>query len=293
VLAGNALPSDAPKLFRWSSSNSAVASVDEGKVSPVSPGSAWIYLVSQIDSLKKDSVEVTVEARPAIIDTVAPKPPVISGAPPTGNPPQWKWTSGGGGSGDYRHKLGEVGDLTTGATTTRDTVYTLAMAVSGTTYTLHVQERDSAGNWSTTSRLAIKDDLTKPTVTISSPLASGIHYTTAATVALTGSTGGPNAIAKVAYTVDGGAPVNATLGAEGTWSVASVALAAEKAYAIVVTATDGLGNSGEAALSVVRDITSPSAPASLSSPTTPTNVNKASWTWAAGTDGEGGSGLKG
>jgi hypothetical protein len=228
------------------------------------------------------------------IDITAPNAPKLSGATPTGVQPAWTWTSGGaGGSGDYRYKLGGDGNPAAGGVETRALTYTLAAAVSGTAYTLHIQERDEAGNWSSVSSLAVKYDLTKPTVTITAPQASGTYITTAAGVTLACGAAGPNAIAKVEYSVDGGAPAPAAQGGGGSWSTGTVALTDGKTAIVTLKATDALGNTGEASLSLLRDNTAPSAPASLSAPTSPTNAAKASWTWAAGSDGANGSGLGG
>lgn len=230
------------------------------------------------------------------IDLVAPAAPKISGASPTNALPKWTWTTGGGGgAGIYRSRLVD-GNFPVGAPEAKDSVFILDAAASGTTYTLFVEEKDAAGNWSAAASLPIKYDLTKPSVTITSPLASGTYITTAATVAMAGTSAGPNAISKVTYSVDGGTSANATLGAGGAWSIPSIPIAEGKPVLITITATDALGNPGEAALSIHRDNTIPSPPISLSNPASPTNVATASWTWAPATaspDGPNGTGLNG
>lgn len=227
------------------------------------------------------------------IDITAPIAPKIMGASPTNLLPRWTWSTGGGaGSGDFRFRLVDA-NFPMGAPETRDTAYTLPSAATGTTYTLFVQERDTAGNWSPAASLPIAYDLTKPVVTISAPIASGTYYDTLPTVSLAGTSGGPNAISKISYAVDGGTAVDAVLGAGGAWSIPSLAVADGKTTSVTVSATDVVGNTGSATLSILRDNGWPTAPASLSLGTTPTNIATGSWTWSAGTDGVIGSGLNG
>ncbi|MEO6096238.1 MAG: Ig-like domain-containing protein [Fibrobacteria bacterium] len=382
ILTAKVLPSDAPKLFLWRSTNPSVAIVDTGAVYAISPGKASIIVVSQADSLKKDTVEVTVKrdapritlgpdtsltagqsltflpvvapqeygtvvsfkydlngdlawddssatikavsftyetpkeyvvrfyvrdtegnetiaslkvkvtGKPAAADTVPPAVPKLSGASPTGNPPKWNWSSGGGGSGDFRFKLGTDGNLGTGATATRDTSYVLATAVSGTTYTLQIQEKDSSGNWSQIATLGIKYDLSKPTVAFTAPQASGTHYASATPIRLAGTASGPLPITKVAYQVGTGAATAATF-ATGAWSVAALALQEGSLMAVTVTAEDQAGNKGEAVLNLLLDTTPPTAPTLSTVPAAVIAAAKATFGWTAGSDGASGSGLSG
>jgi len=135
--------------------------------------------------------------------------------------------------------------------------------------------------------------LTKPTVTIAVPQASGTFITSADTVSVKGACSGPNGIVKIEYTVDGGTSVPVTLGANGSWTLASLTVPNAKTTLIKILVTDNLGNTGDASISILRDSDSPSPPVSLSSPASPTNIATASWTWAAGSDGAAGSGLNG
>ncbi|MEO7426186.1 MAG: Ig-like domain-containing protein, partial [Fibrobacteria bacterium] len=120
------------------------------------------------------------------IDTTAPSAPKIYGASPTSALPRWSWSSGGsGGAGVYRSRLVDA-VFPANAPESPDMAYALTAAVTGTTYTLFVEERDSAGNWSAAASLPIKYDLTKPTVTITLPQASGTFITSADTVTVSG-----------------------------------------------------------------------------------------------------------
>jgi hypothetical protein len=227
------------------------------------------------------------------IDTAGPSAPNVVGTSPTSSLPRWTWSSGGGGgAGVFRHRLGEA-DFPADAPESRDTVFALASAANGTTYTLFVQERDAAGNWSPAASHGIKYDLTRPTVAISLPQASGTFITREETVRISGTCTGPNGIAAVEYTLDGGAAVALTLGTGGSWTLSSLAIPNGRTSVIKVIATDNLGNQGEAQLSVLRDSDPPSPPASLSDLASPTNVATASWTWSPGNDGAAGSGLSG
>ncbi|MBI5148023.1 MAG: hypothetical protein HZA37_02625 [Parcubacteria group bacterium] len=100
------------------------------------------------------------------VDTTAPTAPNITGTTPTNDTtPTWSWTSGGGGNGTYRYKL-DNSTLTTGATETTSLSYTPTSALSSGNHTLYVQERDSAGNWSSSGSKTITIDTTPPKVTL-------------------------------------------------------------------------------------------------------------------------------
>jgi hypothetical protein len=158
---------------------------------------------------------------------------------------------------------------------------------------LYVEERDAAGNWSAPASLAIKYDLTKPTVAITAPQASGIFITASDTVTVAGTASGPNGIAKIEYTLDGGTASPVTPGTNGSWSLASLTVPNAKTTTVKVTVTDKLGNTGEAQVQILRDSDAPLAPTALVKPTSPTNVAQSSWSWSAGSDGAAGSGLNG
>ena len=90
------------------------------------------------------------------IDVTSPAAPIVTGITPTDDTtPTWTWTSGGGGgNGTYRYKLDDS-DLSTGATETTLASFTPASPLAGDTYILYVQERDDAGNWSTSGSFTI------------------------------------------------------------------------------------------------------------------------------------------
>lgn len=84
-----------------------------------------------------------------VVDQTPPASPSVTGPVYTSaTTPTWTWQSGGnGGNGTYRYKL-DNSDLTSGATVTSGTNYTSGVLSDGN-HILYVQERDNAGNWST------------------------------------------------------------------------------------------------------------------------------------------------
>jgi hypothetical protein len=79
------------------------------------------------------------------VDLTPPNPPAVSGPALTNNPrPTWTWTPGGGGNGTYRYELEGLGAWVE----TTETAFTPGVDLADGTYTLLVQERDEAGNWS-------------------------------------------------------------------------------------------------------------------------------------------------
>ncbi|MEO7425246.1 MAG: hypothetical protein ABI036_08665, partial [Fibrobacteria bacterium] len=108
-----------------------------------------------------------------------------------------------------------------------------------------------------------------------------------------GTTTGPNGIAKLEYTLDAGLPIAATAAANGSWKLAAVKFTNAVTTTLTVTATDSLGNTGQAQLKVLRDSDIPLPPTALVKPASPTNVVLSSWSWAAGSDATTGSGLNG
>ncbi len=92
-------------------------------------------------------------------DTTPPSAPAVTGTTPTSDTtPIWSWTSGGGGNGIFRYKLNDA-DLTSGATYTVELFYTPSSPLSDGDHTLYVQERDGAGNWSSTGSKALTVDI--------------------------------------------------------------------------------------------------------------------------------------
>lgn len=85
------------------------------------------------------------------VDLTPPNAPVMAPNADAGQKPTWSWVSGGnGGNGTFRVKLGNA-DFTTGSSVVTGLNYTSAATLPFGSHTLYVQERDDAGNWSTSS----------------------------------------------------------------------------------------------------------------------------------------------
>lgn len=80
--------------------------------------------------------------------------------------PTWQWISvGNGGIGQYRIKLNN-NDLNQGAQLITSTAFTPDTILKEGVHTLYLQERDSAGNWSSTAAVSLQIDLTSPNAPI-------------------------------------------------------------------------------------------------------------------------------
>lgn len=218
-------------------------------------------------------------------DNAPPTLPTVTGTTPTNSTtPTWSWTAGGGGNGSYRYKLDDS-DLTSGSTPTTATTFTPGSALSSTSHTLYVQERDIAGNWSPTGSFAIVVDTVQPTVSITTTAGSATN-TSPIPVTITFSesvTGFGNANIVV---VNGTKSGFAGSGSTYTVNIAPTASAVTVNVASGVAA-DSAGNTNTVAtqLSVTYDTTAPTAPTVTG--TTPTTNTTPTWTWTAGTGGNG------
>ena len=120
-----------------------------------------------------------------LIDVTVPNPPSVSGTTPTNNTtPTWTWTPGGGRQRELPNKLDDS-NLTTGATTTTGTSYTPASAIRRMHPHLYVQERNTAGTWSSSGSFAIVIDTTAPTESISAPSSTVGNSSTPVTYTVT------------------------------------------------------------------------------------------------------------
>ena len=94
------------------------------------------------------------------IDNIPPSAPNVSGSSSTNDDtPKWTWSSGGGGNGTFRYKLNSS-DLSSGATETLSLEYIQATSLPEGEHTLYVQERDDAGNWSSSGSFTVTIDKT-------------------------------------------------------------------------------------------------------------------------------------
>ena len=215
-----------------------------------------------------------------VIDITAPTAPTVTGTTPTNDStPTWTWTTGGGGNGTYRLRR-DNSDLTTGATTTTIANYTPSDVQSEGTHTLYVQERDAAGNWSTSGSFAIAIDITAPTA----PLVTGITPTNSTTPTWTWAAGG-GGNGTYRFKLDN---IDLTTGATTTTSTSYKPGTArtEGSHTLYVQERDAVGNwSLSGSFVIVIDITAPTAP--LVTGITPTNNTTPTWTWTTGGGGIG------
>lgn len=104
-----------------------------------------------------DSASVTID----LSTPGAPSVNLVGSSPTNNQTPGWSWRSVPGGTGFFRYKFNDP-NLNSGATETRDTLYTHATSLPEGTYSLFVQERNSAGTWSNSGSRQVRIDLTKP-----------------------------------------------------------------------------------------------------------------------------------
>ncbi|MBN1306494.1 MAG: hypothetical protein JXA18_01155 [Chitinispirillaceae bacterium] len=210
------------------------------------------------------------------IDLTPPSSPSISGVSPTNDlTPAWSWESVDG-AGVFRFKLDDD-DLTTGATETDETSFAPAADLAAGSHTLHLQERDAAGNWSATESLAVVIDTTPP----AAPVVSGTTPTNDRTPLWTWISGGGGGNETFRYKLD-----DADFDETSAFQYLPDDDLSEGSHTLYVQERDAAGNwseSGEKA--IVIDITPPGAPTvtgdALTNDPTPT------WSWTSGGGGNG------
>lgn len=218
------------------------------------------------------------------VDATPPgKPDVKSAATRTNDAtPTWTWTSGGGGIGAYRWMLG-VFDSTK-ATLIGQATFTPATALAEGSHTLHVQERDSVGNWSEPGNFTVVVDLTgpgKPAVTSASPV------TNDATPTWSWTSGGGGGSGTYRWMMGAFDTTKASVISQPNYTPGSAL--SEATYTLHVQERDSLGNWSEPGSYAVRiDVTKPPAPIVVSPPS-PLNSLRPAWSWSAG--GAGGNGV--
>jgi hypothetical protein len=190
--------------------------------------------------LTAESNGSTSDAVTGIYDKTSPNAPTVSGTTPTNDTtPTWSWSSGAGGTGTFRYKLDDS-NLSSGATQTSSTSYTPGSALSESSHTLYVQERDAAGNWSSSGSHTIEIDTTPPSapvITTDGGSGSGNDYTTNnASLVLEGNCAADTVTIYVNGTTTG---VTYTAG-QTSWSYTATLLSGGNAFD--VSARDAAGN---------------------------------------------------
>jgi hypothetical protein len=199
------------------------------------------------------------------VDTNPPSAPTVTGpATPTNDTtPTWSWNTPAG-TVEFRYSL----TSTTGPwTTTTATSYTPTLAEGS--YTLWVQGRDLAGNWSSSDSADVDVDLTPP----AAPSVTGPPTPTNDTTPTWSWT-------TPADTVEFRRSMTSTTGPWTTTVATSYTpTLGEGSHTLWVQGRDAAGNwSSSDSATVVIDLTPPSAP-SVTGPPTPTNDTTPTWSW--------------
>jgi hypothetical protein len=167
----------------------------------LSDGSHTIYVLGRDAAGDWQSTDTPTTAS-WTVDTTPPEAPNVSGNTPTNNvTPTWTWNSGNGdGIGTYRYKLDD-NDLSIGATETTSTSYTPELNLDIGSHTLYVQERDEAGNWSTSGFFTIIIDIFGPSGSIS--INGGDTFANSNSVSLSLSASDTSGVSKMRFSNDG------------------------------------------------------------------------------------------
>ncbi|MDB5051024.1 MAG: ancA 3 [Fibrobacteres bacterium] len=221
------------------------------------------------------------------IDQSAPNAPIVKTIPvsPTNaRQPKWSWvSSGSGGIGAYQYKL-DNNNLSTGAIATTDTQYVPASLLSNGIHTLYVQEKDSAGNWSIAGFAAIVIDTVAPAAPIVTSTSTSPTNESRPTWNWTGGGGGKGFFRfKVGDTVWA---TGATQASQTSYQPTTGL--PEGVRTLYVEEQDSAGNwSAAGSVALTLDLTAPLAPKMDSTPNSPLNSLRPTWTWNAGGGGNG------
>ncbi|MEO6098262.1 MAG: YCF48-related protein [Fibrobacteria bacterium] len=215
-------------------------------------------------------------------DTTAPNQPIVKGPAATGSStPIWTWTSGGkGGVGVYRSSLDK--DEFTGVSESADTTYTPDKVLKEDVHTLYVQERDAAGNWSSSGRFVIRVDLSgpgTPIVKVSPAIITNVRKPVWSWARGEGGTGA------FRLKLDNADLKTGSMATTDT-SFSPTDNLANGAHTLYVQEKDSVGNwslSGSAQVFV--DIIPPNPPLFESAIRSPTNDRQPTWTWRTGGNG--------
>ena len=212
------------------------------------------------------------------LDAVPPESPVVKGPDWVRTSlPSWSFTSGGGGSGAFRVALDA--ETFPAGSESRDTVFVPAQDLSEGPHTLYVQERDAAGNWSSSGRHTLRVDLTppgRPTLLVEPGIVTNAPKPT-----FRWQSGG-GGMGVFQFKLDSAAFGDPTTGL----SYSPSANLAAGGHGFTVRERDSAGHwSAAASVTVTLDFTAPEPP--LLAGTSPTSALPR-WTWTSG--GNGGSG---
>jgi|GEM_PF-1616364 len=110
-------------------------------------GSMYYASVRAIDAAGNRSATASGDGW-IVISSAAPSAPIVNATTPTTDTrPTWSWTSGGGGTGVFRHNLGG-NYFPSGHPTTTATSYSSEITLTYGNHYLFVQEQGPSGAWS-------------------------------------------------------------------------------------------------------------------------------------------------
>lgn len=212
------------------------------------------------------------------IDLTGPQAPTVSGTTPTtNNRPVWTWISnGGGGVGDFRCALDTSSFDNAFATSAK--MFTAPQELTEGEHTLNVQERDSAGNWSSVGSFTVLIDITAP----NPPIVSVVSITNSQAPTWTWTAGG-GGNGTFRYKLDNDdLSVNAT--ENKALSFTPPTNLTEGLHTFYIQERDSTGNwSTMVSKETTIDLTPPDKP--VISGLSLTNNPKPSWAWTSEGDG--------
>jgi hypothetical protein len=209
-------------------------------------------------------------------DTIPPAAPQVSGPGKTEETrPTWTWSPGGGGIGLFRHRLDM--DTLAGQPETRDTSWRPSGALSAGFHTLYVQERDSAGNWSASGSWRIEIEIPRDTIPPAAPRVTGPESTQTSRPTWTWTSGGGGA-GYYRIRLDDSALAGRPETRDTAWRPDSGLVAGS--HTLFVQERDAAGNwSPTASWSIQIDLVRLRAPVVRTSPVSPTNQGRPTWSW--------------
>jgi hypothetical protein len=261
-------------------------SVDEAEQTVQKKETLLLYGANTLTRTAKDSAGNVYSASIMVyLDTLPPARPKLNGATPVNTKtPTWTWTSGGnGGNGSYRYWMDNE-DITV-ARSLNDTVFTPATDLNAGTHTLFIQERDDAGNWSATSHFAIVIDLTQPAPPVAA--AGFVPLTNNPKPSWVWASGSSDGMGVFRYRLDNNDLSQGTTTASAFSFTASGSLP-EGPHTLYLQERDSASNWSSTTPLLVRiDLTPPASPSMDSTPYSPLNTLRPTWTWKGGGGGMG------
>ena len=281
VLAGSLLTNDQTPTWTWTPVPDAeyyrygfaendwiTTSTEELTFTPsanLNEGTYTLYLqAGKEPDVWSESATLTI-----VVDLTSPGAPVVTGTTPTADTtPVWSWNE----DEDvqlYRYGFSEDSWISQDALAPS---FTPASGLSEGAYTLYVQARDEAGNWSTSGSFLITIDLSAPDLT-------GLASNTTPAQSVTWTWDCADADAQYRFIVnDVEDPVSDWMGADWGTTKTYTLDGVTGTYFLHIQVKDSLGNiSAEAVYSVVLDNTLPATP--VPNGTALTNDQTPAWTW--------------